>query len=193
MARNREFNTEEVIQKAVQLFWNNGFNGVSTQELINEFGLSKSSMYGAFGDKKQLFIIALQQYRREVSKPLIDLLDNCIEVKKTITDILNSQVLQILSDTNTKGCFIVNTSIELAPHDSDIAKIVKENRDEVESAFTRAIKKGKKNGEFSNNKNPEAISRFLLNAINGLNVDAKYFKDKRIFDDVIKTALTILD
>ena len=51
MARNREFNTEAVLDKAIELFWSKGFNGVSTQELIDGFGISKSSMYGAFGDK----------------------------------------------------------------------------------------------------------------------------------------------
>ncbi|NJM25383.1 MAG: TetR/AcrR family transcriptional regulator [Bacteroidia bacterium] len=60
MARNREFNTEKVLNKAIQLFWQNGYNGVSTQELISDFEISKSSMYGAFGDKMELYIAALE-------------------------------------------------------------------------------------------------------------------------------------
>lgn len=193
MARTREFVTDDVIQKALSLFWDKGYNGVSTQTLIEEFGISKSSMYGAFGDKKSLFVEALNQYRNQVSKPLIELLDNCTEVKKTLRRILNAQIKQILEDKDYKGCFMVNTVIELVPHDVDIAKIVKENRNEVETAFARAIKKAIKNGEISRNKNPESISRFLFNTMNGIYVDAKYFKDKKIFDDVVKTALSVLD
>lgn len=193
MARTREFVTDDVIQKALSLFWDKGYNGVSTQTLIEEFGISKSSMYGAFGDKKSLFVEALNQYRNQVSKPLIELLDNCTEVKKTLRRILNTQIKQILEDKDYKGCFMVNTVIELVPHDVDIAKIVKKNRNEVETAFARAIKKAIKNGEISRNKNPESISRFLFSTMNGIYVDAKYFKDKKIFDDVVKTALSVLD
>src|ERR1700722_16434563 len=123
MARNREFDTEAVLDKAIDLFWSKGFNGVSTQELIDCFGISKSSMYGAFGDKMTLFIAALKRYSFNATSVIEYRLEQTEDIKKEICSIIHDMCKH--PTTMLKGCFVVNTAIELAPHNKEIADIVR--------------------------------------------------------------------
>lgn len=193
MARIREFNTEMVLDKAVLLFWKRGFNGVSTQELIDEFGISKSSLYGAFGDKLQLFMMSLERYRLGIIAKIIPRLDNCILVKNEIKKILTETSNDALSDKDQKGCFIVNCSIELAPHNGEIARVILTHRIRIEAAFTSALKRAIKSGEISSQKNPEKISRLICNAMSGIYVEAKYIRDKKYFAGLISAILETLE
>ena len=191
MARNREFDTEIVLDSATDLFWKKGFNGVSTQELIDKFGISKSSMYGAFGDKMQLFITVLERYSLQATENLENRLLGSLDVRKEIISILNDIAKRSLE--MCKGCFIVNTAIELAPHDERIAEITLDHKKRLENAITKAIRKGMERGEISDKKNPKAISRTICNAISGILVDTKYIREKKYFETIITTVGELLN
>ena len=193
MARNREFDTEKVLNKAVELFWNRGYNGVSTQELIEEFGISKSSLYAAFGDKMQLFITALERYRQQVADDTAKRLQYCTDTRKEIKKIFTDIAQKASVDKVSKGCLVVNSCIELAPYNSEIAGIVRDHRKKLETIFANAIRRGIEKNEIPRGKDPQSLSRVLCTAINGIQVDARYLKDKKYFDDVIRSVLEILD
>jgi TetR/AcrR family transcriptional regulator, transcriptional repressor for nem operon len=193
MARKREFDETVILQKAVDLFWNKGYNAVTTQDLIDAFGISKSSMYGAYKDKRSLFTLALQQYRKNTSLVMIDILNKNESFVETITHILNQIIKETITDTQSKGCFVVNTAIELAPHDKDILKIIQENRKNIINALASAIQKGIDNKELSIKNNPDALANYFYNLINGLRVDAKITKSKLNYQHTIELALKALE
>jgi TetR/AcrR family transcriptional regulator, transcriptional repressor for nem operon len=193
MARNREFDENEVIEKAVNLFWNKGYNAVSTQDLIEAFGISRSSMYGAYKDKRSLFILALQHYRQTASQGMLNILSTNLTFTETITHLLKLTIKDCLEDKQSKGCFIVNTAIELAPHDKEILEIIQENRNNIIEALSKAIQFGIDTNELTKNNNPKALANYFYNLINGLRVDAKVTKDKLNYQDTIKIALTVLE
>jgi TetR/AcrR family transcriptional regulator, transcriptional repressor for nem operon len=193
MARTREFDEENIIKIATDLFWNKGYNAVSTQDLIDAFGISRSSMYGAYKDKRSLFILALQHYRKTASQSMIDILANDKSFTDTISLLLNQIIKETITDNQSKGCFIVNTAIELAPHDEEILEIIQSNRKNIINGLTKAIQKGIDNKELTKNNNPKALANYFYNLINGLRVDAKVTKDKLNYQDTIKLALTVLE
>jgi TetR/AcrR family transcriptional regulator, transcriptional repressor for nem operon len=193
MARTREFNEENIIKIATDLFWNKGYNAVSTQDLIDAFGISRSSMYGAYKDKRSLFILALQHYRQTSTQSMLDILANSKSFFDTITLLLNQIIKETVTDNQSKGCFIVNTAIELAPHDKEILEIIQENRINIIEGLSKAIQIGIDNKELTKNNNPKALANYFYNLINGLRVDAKITKDKLNYQDTIKLALTVLD
>ncbi len=193
MARNREFDELHVIRTATNLFWERGYHAVSTQDLIDAFGISRSSMYGAFKDKKNLFILALDHYRQFTSKALKEKLESNKSFKVTIEEILNSVTEESISDSKNKGCYVVNTSIELAPHDREISDIVQKNRKNITGMFSKAISRAMENRELTNNNDPKALANYFYNLINGLRVDAKFNKEKADYKDTIKLALCVLD
>jgi TetR/AcrR family transcriptional repressor of nem operon len=193
MARNREFDEQKVIETATELFWTKGYNAVSTQDLIDAFGISRSSMYGAYKDKRSLFILALQHYRQTASQSMLDILSKKNSFIDTITLILNQIIKETITDNKSKGCFVVNTAIELAPHDKEILDIIQDNRKNIINGLAQAIQNGIDNNELSHNNDPKALANYFYNLINGLRVDAKITKDKLNYQDTIKIALTVLD
>jgi TetR/AcrR family transcriptional regulator, transcriptional repressor for nem operon len=193
MARQREFDEKNVIETATNLFWKKGYNAVSTQDLIDAFGISRSSMYGAYKDKRSLFILALQHYRQTTSQGMINVLNENKSFKETISQLLTELIKDTVSDIDNKGCFIVNTAIELAPHDTEILKIIKENRENIVKALTISIEKGMENGEIKTNQNPKSLANYFYNLINGLRVDAKVHKDKNNYKEIVEIAMSVLD
>ncbi|SDZ89163.1 TetR/AcrR family transcriptional regulator [Pedobacter hartonius] len=193
MARNREFNEQFVIETATELFWTKGYNAVSTQDLINAFGISRSSMYAAYKDKKNLFIIALQHYIQTSAKAVIDELAKDKPFMEIISTILNLIADETIVDTKSKGCFIINTTIELAPHDNEILSIIEKQRENLVDALTLAIQKGIENEELSKSNNPKFLANYFYSIINGLRVDAKVSKDKQSYDQTIKLALKVIE
>lgn len=192
MARAKEFDEEIVLDKAVNLFWKKGYNGTSAQDLVDELGISRSSLYDTFGDKLELFKNALMQYRKKFAGAMIVMIDNSENAEKTIKDIFQYVVTESLQEKFSKGCFMVNTAIELAPHNGEICEIVNANMQDVEDALFRIVKKGQADGQFSKNQSARSISRFLYNTISGLRVASKSGTDKKIFDDVVKVSLSVL-
>ncbi len=192
MTRSKLFNENDVLDKAVQLFWCKGYHGTSAQDLVDALGISRSSLYDTFGDKRQLYIKALQQYRSVAAKGLINMIEESTQIDKTVEQIFRMAVKESLADKLTKGCFVVNTTVELAPHDKEIASIINENMNDIEDALCLGIKKGQEQGVFTKHQNARAFARFLFNNISGLRVAAKSGADKKVFDDIVRVTLSVL-
>jgi len=192
MARNREYDTDRVVSMAMEMFWQNGYHGVSTQEMIDQFGISKSSMYGAFGDKMQLFIVALELYGSEIIKNTSERLDKCTDVAKEIRTILIETAYEAIADNEHKGCFMVNTAIELAPHHECLLKMVNDHRKKLETIFAGAIQKGIEHDFIRAAVNPAAIGKLLCTVLNGIYVDSKYLRSKKYFDEIIDSVMSVM-
>jgi TetR/AcrR family transcriptional repressor of nem operon len=192
MARTKVFDEEIVLNKAVNLFWEKGYNGTSAQDLVDELGISRSSLYDTYGDKYQLFKNSLLQYRKKFAGAMIEMIEKSDDFEKTLKDIFQYVVTESLQEKFSKGCFIVNSSVELAPHNSEIAEIVNDNMRDIEDALSRLIKKGQDIGQFSKSHSARSLARFVFNAISGLRVASKSGADKKIFDDIVKVTLSAL-
>jgi TetR/AcrR family transcriptional regulator, transcriptional repressor for nem operon len=193
MARKREFDGEAVIKTATELFWNKGYNAVSTQDLIDAFGISRSSMYGAYKDKRSLFILALQHYRKTTSQSMLDALSKSVSFTETITLLLSQVIKENITDRQAKGCFIVNTAIELAPHDKEVWEIISQNRKNITGAIATAIQRAIDSQELTKNNDARALADYFYSLISGLRVDAKVTRDKVDYKDTIKLALSVLE
>lgn len=192
MARTKDFDEIAVLQKAVELFWCKGYNGASAQDLVDHLGISRSSLYDTFGDKKTLFIRALEHYRKEMSGAMVDMINQSTDIEQTITQIFERAVNDSIHDSLSKGCFMVNCTIELAPHDKDIFKIVEDNKKAVEEALFFALEKGQANGQITNKQTARSLARFIYNNFAGLHVVAKSETDKKVLDDIVKVTLFAL-
>ncbi|MDO3641541.1 TetR/AcrR family transcriptional regulator [Mucilaginibacter sp. L3T2-6] len=193
MARTKDFNEDEVLAKAVCIFWHKGYNGTSMQDLVDGLGISRSSLYDTYGDKHSLFIKALESYMESGSKALCSIISDNIPAKEAVKKLFEYTTRTLLDDSQHKGCFMVNTEVEVAPHDEEVSQIICQNERQVEDAFYKAIKKGQDSGEISEEKDARAIARFIFNTVKGLRVTAKSTTDKAVFDDVIQMALSVLD
>ena len=193
MARTKDFNEDEVLAKAVTLFWHKGYNGTSMQDLVDGLGISRSSLYDTYGDKHALFVKALESYKASSSGELCNIISNTVSAKEAVKKLFEFTTRALISDQQHKGCFMVNTEVEVAPHDEQVATIICQNEQQVEDAFYHAIKKGQESGEISSEKDARALARFIFNTVKGLRVSAKSTTDESFFDDVTRTAMSVLD
>jgi len=193
MARTKEFNEDQALDKAIEIFWHKGYNGTSAQDLVTHLGLSRSSLYDTFGDKQKLFTKSLQRYQKQSQDQIIKLLEESENIKETLHDIFKQAVLESLQDRITKGCFMVNSSVELAMHDEEISKIVKNNSQVMEEVFTKAVKKGQESGHISKQLDSRVLARFIFNNYSGIRVLARAGeRDKQVYDDIVKAVFSLL-
>lgn len=189
MARTKDFDENEVLTKAIQLFWYKGYNATSMQDLVDALGISRSSLYDTYTDKHTLFVKALESYQNTGAVKIQEIIDNSGSAKETIKKLLEFATNELLCDKQQKGCFMVNAEVEVAPHDAEVNNLVCKNDQQMEEVFYQVIQKGKDSGEIKNRQDARALARFIFNAVKGIRVTAKSTTDKTVFDDII--ALTI--
>jgi TetR/AcrR family transcriptional regulator, transcriptional repressor for nem operon len=193
MARTKDFDEDEVLEKAVRLFWHKGYNGTSMQDLVDGLGISRSSLYDTYGDKHALFMKSLESYKNTVSSQMCTIISDTVSAKEAIKQLLDLTTSQLLNDEQHNGCFMVNAEVEVAPHDKEVSSMICQGDQQVEDAFYRAIKKGQENGELNDEKDARAVARFIFNTVKGIRVSAKSTSDKRFFDDIIQLTMSVLD
>ncbi len=191
MARTKSFDQAEVLKKIQKLFWDKGFNGTSVDDLVNATGLSRSSLYDTFGDKEDLFHASLSLYRNENTSQMIAMIEQSTDIKKTVADMFD----YILDDSrrdNRIGCMMVNTAIELAPHQKKISKMVDENMMAIKQALTKAIRAAQSKGDVPKHHSPEALSTTILTLINGLRVAEKWSTEEKTYQQIKTVAVDLL-
>ncbi|MEO3402459.1 TetR/AcrR family transcriptional regulator [Mucilaginibacter sp. CAU 1740] len=193
MARSKDFDEEEVLGKAICIFWNKGYNGTSMQDLVDGLGISRSSMYDTFTDKHTLYIKALESYQKKADEQVCNIIKTNGSAKAAIKKLLELTVEDLIKDDQQKGCFMVNAEIEAASHDDNVKEIICKSVQLMENAFHYAIKNGQESGEITLGQDARALARFISNTIKGLQVSAKTIKEKAFFDDIIQTTLSVLD
>ncbi len=193
MARTKDFDENEVLAKAIQLFWYKGYNGTSMQDLVDSLGISRSSLYDTYTDKHTLFLKALESYQLAGAAKIQQIIDQGVSAKDTVKQLLQLSTGELLEDQQQRGCFMVNAEVEVAPHDQEVNKMVCQNDQQMEEAFYQVIQKGKDSGEIKNGQDARALARFIFNAVKGMRVTAKSTQDKTVFDDIIKLTISVLD
>jgi TetR/AcrR family transcriptional repressor of nem operon len=193
MARTKDFDEAEVLNKALCLFWHKGYNGTSMQELVDHLGISRSSLYDTYADKHSLYIKSLEFYQNNSRQKMDDIAANATSAKEAITQLFTLMTTELLTDDQQKGCFIVNSEVELAPHDPEVRLIIRRNESQIEDILVAVIQKGQESGEIANKQDARAIARFIFNAVKGMRVSAKLTTDKAFFNDIIKITLSVLD
>ncbi len=193
MARTKDFDEDEVLAKAVRIFWDKGYNGTSMQDLVDGLGISRSSLYDTYGDKRALFIRALESYKTSGSGKICNIVSNSLSAKEAVRQLFDLTTRELLSDQQHKGCFLVNTEIELAPHDKEVSNMICQSDQQLEDAFCQAIEKGQESGEISIHKDARALARFIFNTVKGIRVSAKSTSDKAYFNDIVQLTMSVLD
>ncbi|MFB6649434.1 TetR/AcrR family transcriptional regulator [Bacillus toyonensis] len=192
MARTREFDEDQVLDAAMQLFWEKGYEATSLSDLTSRMGIQRPSIYSAFGDKKELFEAALRRYTMSRASDIRNRLQSHSSVKESFSiffaDVVNEEYAGDLS----KGCFCINTMVELAPHDERFEILTREHQMYLAVIFQETIERGIQSGELEVNTDAKPLAQALIVALIGLTVMMKSRPQRSFVDNVIAATLTLL-
>ncbi|SFE80500.1 TetR/AcrR family transcriptional regulator, transcriptional repressor for nem operon [Paenibacillus catalpae] len=191
MARNKEFDEDAVLLKAMKLFWAQGYEKTSMQDLVDHMGIHRRSIYDTFGDKHALYIRALKRYSDTVWKSIEQRANNSFTAKAAIRSLMEAAIAQ--HEERPQGCLMVNTAVELAVHDNELEAYVSQSWAVTEELIHDLIVKGQQAGELSAALDANVLASYFNNALTGLRVMVKtpYNRDK--LQQIIETTISILD
>src|SRR5271165_664784 len=192
MARPREFDEEVVLDAAIQCFWSRGYETTSVKDLIAKTGLTAASLYNAYGDKRSLFRMALDHY---VEDSIGERIRRCetLAPREAIGAFFDEVVRRSVNDRDHKGCLLVNSALEVAPHDPEFQKIVAGVLDRIERFFLACIKKGQADGTIARSMPGGILARHLLGVLVGVRVLARARPERALLEGVVAPALAWLD
>ena len=170
--RKKEFQPDEIVQAAMQVFWERGYEATSIQDLVEGTGLSRSSLYNTFESKHHLYLDALKCYS-SVTAANIAILSGQGQARDLIEQVLTKIMQDELSPNPSRGCFAAKASLEISAQDPQIASVLQQNFQSLCQAFAQLISRAQGTGEISTQQDPEALALFFVNTMQGMRILAK--------------------
>jgi TetR/AcrR family transcriptional repressor of nem operon len=192
MARQKEFEREEVLEKALEVFWCNGYNATSFETLTKGMSINRQSIYDTYGDKHTLFIEALNYYYKKNSACAAAHFAQPLPVKELFRSFLEKSIVDTSCEQKTKGCFLQNVTLEMVPHDEEVIAIVNQNLEDLIKVFQSAITRGIKSGEITSTQTAASLAMYLVNTVQGLITLSKTVSDKKKLRAVVEVAINAL-
>src|SRR6267143_1628415 len=167
MPRSRAFETEEALDRAMDLFWRHGYTATALDQLVRRTGASRYGLYTTFGGKRDLFLAALERYSQAVMDPMLGPLE---DARASATEIRGffDRVLGVMHrSTDSRGCLMCNTAFERGPLDPAAARRVRQHFARVRRLLARALVNARRDGRLSHDLAASAYADHLLGVAAG--------------------------
>ncbi len=193
MARPREFDVDQALDAALDVFWSHGFAATSVADLVAATGLPKGSIYKAWSDKRDLFLHALRRYEERSLADLERKLTRGASPRAAIESWLKSVGDACCGGEADRGCFAINSIVELAPHDDEVAALATGQLQREEQLLARTIQAAQQRGEVGADVEPRDAAAFLVALVCGLNVRGREPMGRAQVRRVLQLAIATLD
>lgn len=191
MGRPREFDREAVLDRALELFWDRGYEGTSMSDLVETLGVGRQSLYDTFGDKQALYLLALERYRTERSITPWHLLEEKA-LRVGLRALLVAIVDCLVESPQGRTCMMVNAAAERAPHDPEVKRLFCATTQLWETRLEERLRRAQQEGELGRHHDVRALARFLANTIFGLQVTGKSVTDRAHLMQIVDVTMSIL-
>lgn len=193
MSRTKEFDPDVALDRAMELFWERGFEATSMALLTERLGIGRASLYATFGDKHQLYLAALRRYLQTRDPDPLELLSRPGPVVPAVRALVEAYVHESLTDERRRGCLVVNSATELLPHDQPVTQLVESSWQSLETALSSALIRARAQQELPPDRDPRALARFLLVFLQGVRVLGRATPDPDRLRDAAAQALSLLE
>lgn len=193
MARPAQFEREEVLEKAMQAFWDHGYCATSMADLVAATELKPGSLYAAFESKESLFLAALDHYGERSVAKIARALGEAASPLEGVRGYFRQLAADAANPRAKRSCFLVNTVLELARQNKAVQKRVNRHLESIEGLFRSALEAAQASGELSPGKDPQALATFLMSNIWGLRVLGGTAPAPARTQAVVNQLLTVLD
>ena len=191
--RPRGYQPEIALGKALDLFRKDGFAATSLDDLSAATGMNRPSLYGAFGDKRELYIKSYARYRADARAAMIDIFSDELPIRRRLERIFAVALdIYLSGDAGPRGCFTVMTAASEAVSDPEIRAMVLEGLSELDKAFTACFRLAKENGEFPQTADPVVLARLASATIHSIAVRARARVPRKELEAIVKGAIDVM-
>ena len=191
--RPRAYQPEIALGKALDLFRKDGFAATSLDDLSAATGMNRPSLYGAFGDKRELYIKSYARYRADARAAMIDIFREELPIRRRLERIFAVALdIYLSGDAGPRGCFTVMTAASEAVSDPEIRAMVQEGLSELDKAFTACFRLAKENGELPQTADPVVLARLASATIHSIAVRARARVPRKELEAIVKGAIDVM-
>jgi AcrR family transcriptional regulator len=192
MARPREFDEGEVLDRALATFWEHGYEGTSIDELVAATGLGRASLYGAFGDKEQIFAKALDRYCARMGDSLsISIGGGEPSARVALGRLVRALVLKSSPKSGPRGCFLLSTAVG-GDAPAAAREAYADYTSRLECALTVLVRRGQESGELARTADAPSVARMLVVLLQGIAASARAGRTKAQLEAAADTALDLV-
>lgn len=181
------------LDAAIECFRRRGYEATSIRDLTDCMGIGPTSLYNTFGDKRALFIKALERYVDCSVRARLARLESSLPPKQAVRALIEDVVDRSLTDRTRGGCLLINSALEIAPHDPQVGAEIAKRLGEIEGFFRRSISAGQSSGTISRKLSPSDFARLLLGVLLGIRVLARSKPERTLLEGVARPALSLLN
>src|ERR1700760_3616692 len=190
--RPRAYQPEVALAKALDLFRKDGFAATSLDDLSAATGMNRPSLYGAFGDKRELFIKSYRRYRDDARAALIDIFRDEMPIRKRLERIYAGALNIYLAGESPRGCFTVMTAASEAVFDPEIRTLVLEGFGELDKAFARCFRQAREKGELPPTADPVVLSQLASATIHTIAIRARAGIPRKELETIVTNAIDVM-
>lgn len=191
MGRAKGFDENEVLERAMQLFWTQGYEETPLPELLSAMGISRQSLYDTFGNKRELFLRTIEHYRATQLSHALELLERDGSPRENIEAVLGF-FADLAADVRGRGCLVANALVEVAHRDPELSSLLEETLDLLREGLRVALERAREHGEIPADRSPAALARALTNAMIGMAVTGKLRPGPDVIRDIHAGTLSML-
>ncbi len=192
MSRPKAFAEQDALQAAMETFWQKGYHQTSMQDLVDAMGINRASLYDTFADKHTLYKLALTHYCDLNTAETAEAIAGADTARAKIQAIFSRVLQEISEDTDRKGCFITNATLEMLPHYTDVETIVNADNEQLRHTLSGILTTGKTAGELPAKLSVNEVVPYLINQLLGLRVLGKTNASPTALEAVVKLAMKVV-
>jgi TetR/AcrR family transcriptional regulator, transcriptional repressor for nem operon len=192
MAGVKQFDRNEVLDRAMAAFWTRGYEATSIDDLVEATGINRGSLYGTFGDKRRLFLMALDRYWDTVVNAMMEELSDS-DPRRAIERMFDALIRRTSDPRFPRGCLITNTSLECPTCGDEITRKIAEAIGQQETAIYRVLRKAQAEGALNPAHDARALARFFLGVAWGINAVNRTVADPEVLRDMVRVAMSVWD
>jgi TetR/AcrR family transcriptional repressor of nem operon len=188
----KQFNREEVLGRAMELFWNQGYAATGMTQLLKHMGIGRQSLYDTFGDKRSLYLAALERYFEFLSEQWGVVLDAPGSPLGNLKKLFR-RIMEVAEDTGFCGCFIGNAMAESGDCDADVRRVLGRSLDRMEAMLAGVLKRAKEAGELSPRARPRDLAKLLVVTTQGSSLLSKLEPHRQHAEETLQIAFRVLE
>lgn len=191
MARPRAFDRDQVLDIAIDVFRQKGFDGTSTDDLVTAMKIGRQSLYATFGDKRSLYLEALRRYNTNSIVDLLDARRDTTSPLRTVEALLLG-FAERAGQPSTNACLGVNSICEFGTSDDDVVRINHESGQTLQRYLERALREAQAQGEVDKTLDPKGAAQFIAVTLMGMKVSARAGADVATLRNIAQMTLRSL-